>query len=75
MPNDYSHDDLTAQLTTPGWQRDTGGNSESGTLADMARNAHADRAQNPGTIRNIENAVELELIQLQQLWHYLGLPD
>ncbi len=76
MPNDYSQDDLTNRLTTPGWQRTTAsGATESGTLKDLATKAHADRAKHPGVVKEIETAVELELLQLQQLWHYLGLPD
>ena len=76
MPNDYSPDDLKKRLTQPGWQRtDANGRSETGTLKDLATKAHEERAKHPGTIREIETAIELELIQLQQLWHYLGLPD
>lgn len=76
MPNDYSQDDLTNRLTKPGWQRtDAGGATESGTLKDLATKAHADRAKHPGVVKEVETAVELELLQLQQLWHYLGLPD
>jgi hypothetical protein len=76
MPNDYKQDDLTARLTKPGWQHtDASGVSETGTLRDMATKAHTDRARHPGVVKEIETAVELELIQLQQLWHYLGLPD
>ncbi len=44
MPIDQPQDDLAKRLTTPGWQRTTAaGASETGTLADMAKNAHADR--------------------------------
>jgi hypothetical protein len=76
MPNNYSQDDLTGRLAKPGWQRtDANGATETGTLKDMATKAHAERAKHPGVIKEIETAVELELIQLQQLWHYLGLPD
>ncbi len=76
MPNDYSQDDLTNRLTKPGWQRtNASGATESGTLKDLATKAHADRAKHPGVVKEAETAIELELIQLQQLWHYLGLPD
>lgn len=76
MPNDYSHDDLTNRLTKPGWQRITpSGTTETGTLKELATKAHAERAKHPGVIKEIETAIELELLQLQQLWHYLGLPD
>ena len=76
MPNNYSQDDLTNRLTKPGWQRtDASGATETGTLKDLATKAHAERAKHPGVVKEIETAVELELLQLQQLWHYLGLPD
>ena len=76
MPNNYSQDDLANRLTKPGWQRtDANGKTESGTLKDLATKAHAERAKHPGVVKEVETAVELELLQLQQLWHYLGLPD
>ena len=76
MADRYSKDELTNRLTKPGWQRtDAKGVTQTGTLKDMATDAHADRASHPGAVKEIETAIELELIQLQQLWHYLGLPD
>ena len=76
MASRYSKDELTAQLMKPGWQR-TGadGTRKSGTLKDMATAAHADRAKHPGVVKEIETAIELELIDLQQLWQHLGLPE
>ena len=76
MADKYSHDELTNRLTKPGWQRTTaGGAKETGTLQEMATKAHAERAKHPGIVKEIETAVELELIQLQKLWEYLGLPN
>lgn len=73
---DYSQDDLTKKLNQPGWQRTSpGGQSQTGTLKDMAVSAHAERTSHPGVVKEIETAVELELIQLQKLWEYLGLPN
>jgi hypothetical protein len=73
---DYSNDDLTGKLDQPGWQRTTpSGGSQTGTLKDMAVSAHADRAKHPGVVKEVETAIELELIQLQKLWEYLGLPN
>ena len=75
MPNN-SHDDLTTKLDKPGWQRTTpSGTSETGTLKDMVVSAHAERAKHPGVVKEIETAIELELIQLQKLWEHLGLPN
>lgn len=76
MPDTYSHDELLNRLTKPGWQRiDASGKTETGTLQDIATAAHADRAKHPGKIKEIETAIELELIQLQKVWEYLGLPN
>lgn len=76
MPNNYSHEDLTNRLTKSGWQRtDANGATERGTLKDLATKAHADRAKHPGMVKEMETAVELELLQLQRLWEYLGLPE
>jgi hypothetical protein len=73
---DYTQDDLTRKLNQPGWQRTTpSGQNQTGTLKDMAVSAHADRAKHPGAVKEVETAVELELIQLQKLWEYLGLPN
>jgi len=73
---DYSHDDLTGKLDQPGWQRTTpAGDRQTGTLKDVTVSAHTDRAKHPGVVKEIETAVELELIQLQKLWEYLGLPN
>jgi hypothetical protein len=55
----------------------TGGKAPvEGKLDDVLRAAH-DRhkeGEHPGLIQQIETTVELDLIQMQQLWRYLGLP-
>jgi hypothetical protein len=45
-------------------------------LKEQLRAAHSIKksGQNPGTIKNIENAIELGLIEMEQLWDHLGLP-
>lgn len=70
-------DELRALSHEPGWHLDTGeGPGHAGTLGDVAKLAHArrTRGQHPGIIRRIENAVELEMLELEQLWRAIGLP-
>lgn len=72
-----SDDELRKLAKQPGWRLDTGeGASHAGTLEDVAKVAHARRArgEHPGIVRRIENAVELELLELEQLWRAIGLP-
>jgi hypothetical protein len=76
MPNDYSHDDLVTRVNTPGWRLTGGTAPVEGKLDDVLRVAH-DRqtsGDHPGRIEQIETAIELDLIQMQQLWRHLGLP-
>lgn len=77
MPNNYSHDELAKLTTSSGWRLETDGKAEhTGTLEDVAKVAHERhaRGEHPGIIRRIENSIELEMLQLEQLWRYLGLP-
>ncbi len=78
MANDYSHDDLVERVNTPGWRLTSNKDAPpfEGNLDEVLRSAHDRHKQgdHPGLIQEIETAVELELLQIQQLWHYLGLP-
>jgi len=77
MPNNYSHDDLAKLMTSSGWRLETDGKTEhTGTLKDVATVAHERRTRgaHPGIIRQIETSIELEMLQLEQLWLNLGLP-
>jgi hypothetical protein len=50
--------------------------SISGTLEQILAITH-DRKQSgqaPGSIAEIETGIELDMIQIEKLWHYLGLP-
>ncbi|MGH6876577.1 MAG: hypothetical protein ACREHV_04265 [Rhizomicrobium sp.] len=70
-------DELRELAKQPGWRLDTGeGAGHSGTLGDVAKVAHARRARGepPGIVRRIENAVELEMLEVEQLWRAIGLP-
>jgi len=79
MANDDNEDDLTRRLASPGWRLVTGkknDDSVSGTLEQVVRVTH-DRKSNgqaPGLIQEIETALELDIIQIEKLWRYLGLP-
>jgi hypothetical protein len=70
-------DELRALAKQPGWRLETAeGAGHTGTLEDVARMAHERRVrgQHPGIVRQIENAVELEMLDLEQLWRAIGLP-
>lgn len=78
MANKLTQDDLANRLNAPGW-RLTGESPDktvTGTLAEVATESHARKSLGKpvGRIEHIENAIELELFQLEQLWQHLGLP-
>lgn len=70
--------ELIARLDTPGWRlvSDDDDTSETGTLKDVLETSHQQRRgkRAPGLIKQIETSVELDMIQIEQLWHHLGLP-
>jgi hypothetical protein len=77
MTKKPTHDELVKQLHTPGWRLVTEDeDAKSGTLKDVLETTHdrKKRKKEPGLIQNIETTLELDAIQIQNLWHYLGLP-
>jgi hypothetical protein len=74
----YSTDDLKAKLAKPGWRTVTGNSSmpKEGSLSEMASAAHARHTsgQAAGTLQEIETEIELDALQLQELWRHMGLP-
>jgi hypothetical protein len=68
---------LIAMLPTPGW-RLTGKDAptKGRTLEELVRQAHQRHAagESPGLVSKIETELELDMLQLQELWMYLGLP-
>jgi hypothetical protein len=77
MASRYSDDELTKRVTSPGWQHDPkDGTPVTGTLEDVLKSGHARHAQGhaPGQIEELETAIELDMIQIEKLWRYLGLP-
>jgi len=74
-----NREELVAQLQTKGWDLVTGSPTEplkNRTLEELVRTAHArhTKGETPGLIQKLENALELDLIEIQQLWAHLGLP-
>lgn len=79
MPNKYTHDELAKRVKSPGWRLVTGkrdSNTVTGTLEHVLGVTHERRkgGQAPGLIQEIETKIELEMIQIELLWRYLGLP-
>lgn len=76
MPKEQLPEELVGQVKSPGWQLDAGEAKTTGTLEEVLKAAHQRRARgrNPGVIRRIENSIELEMLQVELLWRYLGLP-
>ncbi len=77
MTKKYSVDELAARVKTPGWQlvRD----KESpvpGTLQKLLNLTHQRKSQgeHPGRIQEIETTIELDMIEVERLWRFLGLP-
>jgi hypothetical protein len=73
MANKYSDEELRRLVKTPGWKDAEGA---SGTLEDVLKAGHErkQRGEKPGVIRQLENEIELDLLQVEKLWRYLGLP-
>ena len=74
MAKQYSDDELTSRVTTPGWRLDR--KPVTGTLEEVLKSGHARHASGdtPGRIKELETAIELDIIQIEKLWRYLGLP-
>jgi hypothetical protein len=74
-----SREELVAQLQTRGWDLVTGSEAapiKNRTLEELVRTSHTrhKKGEAPGLIKRMENALELDLIQMQELWEHLGLP-
>ena len=78
MTKKYSYEDLVARLKSSGWRLRTGqpDKTVTGTLEDLLKVTHGRKAKEeaPGLIAQIETSVELDMIQIELLWQYLGLP-
>ena len=80
MARNYSHDELVQRVKSPGWKlkadRPAPGTSETGTLEEVLRLGHQrkKKGEHPGLIEEIDTRAELDLLQIEKLWLYLGLP-
>lgn len=76
MVGKLSLKDLIARLDTPGWRLVDDEDEDTGTLKNVLETTHRRHRRNkkPGLIKQIETSVELDMIQIEQLWHHLGLP-
>lgn len=72
-------EDLISQLSSTGWDLKTGIDGaplQEYTLEQAVRAAHSKHksGEDYGVIAHLQNAIELDLIELQLLWEHLGLP-
>jgi hypothetical protein len=77
MANRYSDDELTKRVASPGWRHASKDDAPvTGTLEEALKSGHARHAKGhgPGRIEELETAIELDMIQIEKLWRYLGLP-
>jgi len=74
-PKKPTREDLIALLPSKSWSLD-GDAKKDRTLEDAVRAAYEKQksGEDVGLVKRIENAFELDLIQLQELWEHLGLP-
>jgi hypothetical protein len=77
MANIYTHDDLIGRMKSPGWSLITGrDNTLTGTLSELLHVTHwqHQNGKPPGLLRETATSFALEMLQIEQLWRYLGLP-
>jgi hypothetical protein len=77
MASRYTDEELKKRVTSPGWRLDPKeGAPVSGTLEEVLKSGHALKGSGamPGRIAELETAIELDMIQVEKLWRYLGLP-
>lgn len=74
----YSLDQLKKKLGDPGWRAIKGNKSHSheGTFGELVEAAHArhKNGQAAGYLQEIETKIEVDMLQLEELWHHMGLP-
>lgn len=73
----YSDDELATRVKTPGWRLTRESDRPiTGTLQHLLNLTHQRRRQgeHPGLIQEIETSVELDMIAVEKLWRFLGLP-
>lgn len=79
MADHDKEDDLTRRLASPGWRLTRNRKDDkplTGTLEELVKTTHERKARGEATglIQEIETMIELDMIQIEKLWRYLGLP-
>ncbi|MGH6828968.1 MAG: hypothetical protein ACREFW_08675 [Rhizomicrobium sp.] len=77
MAGKYSDADLKVRMASPGWRLKRHKEAPiTGTLANLLHLSHQRLRQGepPGLIEEIETSVELDMLEVERLWRYLGLP-
>jgi hypothetical protein len=78
VANRYTHAELAERVKSPGWGLVTGANGEpvTGTLEEVLKITHERHKSGhaPGLIEEMQTAIELDMLQIEKLWQYLGLP-
>lgn len=78
MASKYTDDELVGLVKSPGWElsTDKDGKAAAGTLEDVLKTHHQmhRNGESPGLIKHLETSIELDMLQIEMLWRYLGLP-
>ena len=78
MASRYTDDELTNRVRSPGWRHapDKDGTPVTGTLEEALKSGSRAACERRGApaIEELETAVELDIIQIEKLWRYSGLP-
>ena len=77
MTKKYSDDELAARVKTPGWRLTRSADRPiTGTLQHLLNLTHQRnrQGQHPGLIQEVETSIELDMIAVEKLWRFLGLP-
>jgi len=78
MADKYTDEELVGLVKSPGWGLVTEKNDKAatGTLEDVVKAHHQlhQGGETPGPIKQLETSIELDMLQIEMLWRYLGLP-
>jgi hypothetical protein len=78
LENPYTQGELAERMKSPGWLfvSDKDNEPATGTLEEILKITHGRHksGREPGLIKELETAIELDMIQVELLWSYLGLP-
>jgi hypothetical protein len=77
MADKYTREELVGKLDQSGWRAVSDHHPPAeGTLREVATAAHVRRAEGraPSRLQEIETRIEVGMIELEELWHHLGLP-